>query len=81
MGSLQCAPCKKMAPIIDVIEVEYKDKAVVMRIDVDKSKDVGKAYNISGVPVFILFKNGEEKWKHNGIISEEELKKQIESNL
>lgn len=76
-----CAPCKKMAPIIDAIEVEYKDKAVVMRIDVDKSKDVGKAYNISGVPVFILFKNGEEKWKHNGIISAEELKKQIESNL
>ena len=76
-----CSPCRKMAPIIDLIEVEYKDKAVVIRIDVDKSKDVGKAYNISGVPVFILFKNGEEKWKHNGMISEEELKKQIENNL
>lgn len=52
-----------------------------MRIDVDKSKDVGNAYNIKGVPVFILFKNGKEIWKHNGMISEEELKKQIEDNL
>lgn len=76
-----CAPCRKMAPVIDKIEVDYKDKAIIMRIDVDKSKEVGNAYNIKGVPVFILFKNGEEKWKYNGIISEEELKKQIEDNL
>lgn len=76
-----CSPCRKMAPIIDGIEKSYKDKAVVMRIDVDKSKEVGKAYKIQGVPVFILFKNGKEIWKHNGVISEEELKKQIEDNL
>jgi thioredoxin len=76
-----CAPCRKMAPLIDKIEEEYHDQAVVMRIDVDKSKEVGSAYNIKGVPVFILFKNGEEKWKYNGIVSEEELKKQIENNL
>ena len=76
-----CSPCRKMAPIIDGIEEKYKDKAVVMRIDVDKSKEVGKAYKIQGVPVFILFKNGKEIWKHNGVISEEELLKQIEDNL
>lgn len=76
-----CTPCRKMAPIIDKIEAGFKDKAIVMRIDVDKSKEVGKAYKIQGVPVFILFKNGKEIWKHNGMISEEELKKQIEDNL
>ena len=41
-----CASCRKMAPIIDEIAEEYKNKAIVMRIDVDKSKDVGNAYNI-----------------------------------
>lgn len=78
--TIWCAPCKKMAPIIDSIEIDYKDSAIVMRIDVDKSKDVAAAYNIAGVPVFIIFKKGVEVWKHNGMISEEELKKQIESN-
>ncbi len=76
-----CSPCRKMAPIIDGIEEKYKDKAVVMRIDLDKSKEVGKAYKIEGVPVFILFKNGVEIWKYNGMISEEELIKRIEANL
>ncbi|PIZ06029.1 MAG: thioredoxin [Flavobacteriales bacterium CG_4_10_14_0_8_um_filter_32_5] len=79
--TIWCSPCRKLAPIIDGIEDKFKDKAVVMRIDVDKSKEVGKAYKIQGVPVFILFKNGKEIWKHNGMISEEELKKQIENNL
>ncbi len=73
-----CSPCRKMAPIIDELEKEYKGKAVVMRIDVDKSKEVAKAYNIKGVPVFMLFKNGVEKWKHNGIIPKKDLIKQLE---
>lgn len=76
-----CAPCRKMAPIVDKIETYYQNKAVVMRIDVDKSKEVGKAYNVVGVPVFILYKNGKEVWKYSGMITEEEIKKQIEQNL
>ncbi|MBS9774772.1 MAG: thioredoxin [Tenacibaculum sp.] len=76
-----CSPCRKMAPIIDEIETEYKDKAVVMRVDVDNSKEIAKKYNIQGVPVFILFKNGVEKWKHNGIISKKELTQQINNKL
>ncbi len=73
-----CAPCRKMASVIDEIETEYKNKAVVVRIDVDKSKEIAKTYHIRGVPVFILFKNGVQKWKHNGIIAKEELISQIE---
>ncbi len=76
-----CAPCRKMAPVIDKIEEDFKGKAVVMRIDVDKSSDVGRAYDIKGVPVFILYKDGVEKWKHNGIVTEPELVKQIKSQL
>ncbi len=78
--TIWCSPCRKMAPIMDKIEEEYKGKAVVIRIDVDKSKEIAKAYNIKGVPVFILFKNGIQKWKHNGLISKKELISQIEGN-
>lgn len=76
-----CVPCKKMAPVVDKIAEQYKDKAIVLRIDVDKSKEVARHYQIQGIPVFILFRNGEEKWRHNGIIPEAELNKKIEENL
>jgi thioredoxin len=79
--TIWCAPCKKMAPVIDDIEQKYKDKAIVMRVDADKSKDVAKAYKIKGVPVFILYKNGHEIWKHTGMIEEEAIVAQIEKAL
>ncbi len=75
--TIWCSPCRKMAPIIDELEKEYKGRAVVMRIDVDKSKEIAKMYNIKAVPVFMLFKNGVEKWKHNGIIPKKDLVKQL----
>lgn len=79
--TLWCAPCRKMAPIVDKVANNFKDKATVLRIDLDKSKEVAQHYQIQGVPVFILFKKGEQKWKHNGIIAEEELSKVLKENL
>jgi thioredoxin len=76
-----CSPCRKMAPIIDEIEAHFEETAKIMRIDVDKSKELAKEYQIQGVPVFMLFKNGAVAWKHHGVISEEELKAQIEGQL
>ncbi len=79
--TIWCAPCKKMSPVIDEIEQEYKGKAVIQRIDIDKSTDVGTAFNISGVPVFSIFVKGEQKWTHNGMISKEKLLAELEKYL
>ena len=79
--TLWCAPCRKMAPVVDKISDDYKGKATVLRIDLDRSKEIAAHFQIQGVPVFILFKNGEQKWKHNGVISEDELRKIIETYL
>lgn len=72
-----CAPCRQMAPIVDKLEKEFSGKAVILRVDIDKSKEVGKAYDVKGVPVFMLFKNGTSSWKHTGVISEEELRAKL----
>ena len=76
-----CSPCRKMAPIIDKMEQEFKGKASVLRIDVDKSTELAAKYQIQAVPVFILFKEGKEVWKQNGAMEETKLKEVIEKNL
>lgn len=78
--TLWCAPCKKMAPIIDSLEIQFKNDVVVKRIDLDKSKEITKEFNIYGVPVFIIFVDGVEKWRHTGIIEKTELIKCIKNN-
>lgn len=73
-----CSPCRKMAPIVDDLDKENEGKVEVLRIDVDKSREVAKHYGIQGVPVFIIYKDGKEVWRHSGTIEKEAL--QLEMN-
>ena len=68
-----CVPCRKMIPIVEELEKEYRGKAIIIRIDTDSSKEISKKYNIKIVPTFILFKNGSESWRKQGLISKQEL--------
>jgi len=79
--TIWCVPCRKMSPIIDKISVEYKDKAEVLRIDIDKSKEVALKYDITGVPVFVIFNKGEIVWRKTGLIDQEVFKTELDKLL
>ncbi len=76
-----CAPCKKMAPVIDEVEKKYSGKASVKKIDVEVNKILQTAYNIESIPGLVLFKNGKEVWKYTGLISFTELSQVIDQYL
>ena len=67
-----CVPCRKMKPIIEEIKEENKDLKVVF-VDADINKDLVKHYTVNGVPVFIVYKNGVEDFRHVGMIDKLEL--------
>jgi len=71
-----CVPCRKMKPIVIDIQNEYTDVKVLL-IDADANKRLVNKYNIDGIPVFIIFKNGKEIFRHIGLITKEELIKEL----
>ena len=69
-----CAPCKKMKPILEEIGKE-NDKVKIQKINVDENKALSQQQKINVLPTMIIFKNGVEVWRHEGVISKEELVK------
>ncbi|MFD1145136.1 thioredoxin [Larkinella insperata] len=53
-----CAPCKKMAPIIDKLATEWAGKAVIVKLNADQEKKMLEQYRVEELPTVLVFRNG-----------------------
>lgn len=56
-----CGPCRKLAPVLEQVQVEFKDEIKVVKIDADKNMNTAREYGISSLPSVLIFKDGEVK--------------------
>ncbi len=69
-----CGPCKMMLPIVGELATEVTGKATVAKVNVDDEGALAAKYNITSIPCFIVFKNGQEVTRLIGAQRKDSLK-------
>ena len=54
-----CGPCRMVAPVLDEIAGEHKDKITVAKLDIDAHPGIARDYQVMSVPTMILFSGGQ----------------------
>lgn len=73
-----CGPCQSLAPVIDELADDLKDKAYIYKIDVEKNPMLANRYQVMSVPTLIIFKNGTPHKTMMGFMQKEVLAKELE---
>lgn len=68
-----CPHCRKMAPVMEQIKELLGDETPVVQLDIDQNGAVAQENGVDGVPTFIIYKNGQEQWRHSGEIDGNDL--------
>jgi len=76
VGAPWCPPCRKMAPVIDSIEQQYP-KVKVIRLDGSGQDALMDQLQVLSFPTIILYKNGKEIWRKEGVMEVKEITKQL----
>ncbi len=76
-GAEWCPPCVKMEPVLAAIKKDASLKFDFIKIDAGIHSELMKSMNIESIPVFIVYKNGKETWRKQGLVSQEELSAQL----
>ncbi len=59
-------PSVSMHPVIRDVAAALGDKAKVIKIDVDKNKELADALRIKGLPTLMIYKDGKMVWRQSG---------------
>ncbi|MNL51154.1 Thioredoxin-like protein [compost metagenome] len=74
VGAEWCPPCKKMEPVLAQLKQELGNQYQLVNVDGGADIDVMKAAKASVLPTFILYKDGKEVWRKEGIVDIEQFK-------
>ena len=76
-----CGPCKQIAPYIEELAEEYKDKVNIGKCDVDENADLPAQFGVRNIPTVLFIKNGEVVDKQVGATTKSALQAKVEALL
>ncbi len=76
-----CGPCKLAEPVLEELSESYKDKVLIMKVDVDKNPVSSQKYGVMSIPTTVLFKGGREIARQVGFAGKNGFEEVIKKGL
>lgn len=76
-----CGPCQRIAPVLDELAAEYDGQVVIYKVDIDKERELAKAFGISSIPAILYIPLDGEPVITIGSRGKDKFKKEIETIL
>ena len=76
-----CAPCRKIAPIMDKLAKEYDGKLKIYKIDVDKEQKLAGVFQVRSIPSILFIPKTGQPMMQAGALTEEMYRQIIDEQL
>lgn len=73
-----CGPCKMLSPVLHEIAGEKADVLKVGKVNVDEQMELARQFQVSSIPLVVLFKNGKVVARSVGYHSKKEITAMVE---
>jgi len=76
-----CGPCKMAEPVLEELSESYKDKILIVKLNVDENQETSGKYGVMSIPTTILFKDGKEVERQVGFGGKQKFEELIKKGV
>jgi thioredoxin 2 len=76
-----CAPCRMVSPLVERIGREQAGRLKVVKLNVDEAPQISDGYEVRGIPLLLLFRDGSEVARQVGAVPHPQLREWLEPHI
>lgn len=69
-----CGPCRAAAPHVAQTARDMAGRAIVLKVNTERSQDLAARYNVRSIPNFAVFAHGELQFQQPGLVDADTMK-------
>jgi thioredoxin 2 len=76
-----CAPCRMVSPIVERVGTGLAGRLKVVKLNVDEAPDIAARYDVQGIPLLVVIRDGDEVDRLVGAVGEPQLRRFVEQHV